>query len=298
MAFVGSYGPTGLRAARVDPTSGRLVVTAVLDVPDVSWLARHDGRLYATNERTDGSVTVLDERTLTLLDTRSSHGADPTHVSVVDGHVLVANHGSGVAVLPPAAPVSDVVPGVRAHQVLPDPSGRWVLAVFLGSDTIEVYRLVDGKLTPHRRVSAGPGPRHIVWHGEWAFVVCENGPVVLVCSWDATAGELTVRDGVETGVAGDYPGEGVVSGDVLHVTNRGSNTITTFAIGDGLRRVGDVSCGGDWPRHAALDPSGRWLYVANQRSGTVTWLPVTSGGRLGPSIGELAVEAAAMVSFP
>lgn len=301
VVFVGSYGPTGLRSVCVDPGSGRLDITAALPVPDVSWLHSHDGRLYATNERDDGTVTVLDATTLAVLDTVDSHGAEPTHVSVFGGYLLVANHGSGVAVVGPDGRASDVVPGVRAHQMLTDPSGRWVLAVFLGTDSIHVYRLVDGRLVVQQRVDAAPGPRHLVWHGDCAYVICENGPVVLTCSWDADAGRLTVLNSVGTGAAGDYPGEGVLSSDgrFLYVTNRGSNTISTFDVGDRPRRLADVSTGGDWPRHAVLDPDERRLYVSNQRSGTVTWLPRDPAtGVLSDAAGELAVPGVAMVLFP
>jgi 6-phosphogluconolactonase (cycloisomerase 2 family) len=59
-----------------------------------------------------------------------------------------------------------------------------------------------------------------------------------------------------------------------------------------------VPTGGDWPRHAVLDPAEERLYVANQRSGTVTWLPRdTDSGRLSPVAGSTTVEAVAMVMF-
>jgi 6-phosphogluconolactonase len=31
-----------------------------------------------------------------------------------------------------------------------------------------------------------------------------------------------------------------------------------------------ISTGGDWPRNFTLDPTGRWLLAANQRSGSIT----------------------------
>lgn len=298
MAFVGSYGDTGLRTADVDPATGALTITGEFAVPDVSWLTSHDGRLYATNERTAGSITVLDKQTLTPLRSLDSRGDDPTYVSVhPDGSVLVANYSTGFAVLSPDG-TADVFRGVHAHQVLPDPSGRWVVGVDLGTDFVTVYRLVDGQLRHHRSVAAGPGPRHLVWHGDRAYVACENAPVVLACSWDVDAGRLAVLEFHETAEAVNYPGEIVLSADgrFLYVTNRGSNTIATFAVGDSLTRLPDVPSGGDWPRHAVLDPTGRWLYVANQRSGTVTWLPRDpETGVLSPAVGETAVADVAMV---
>ena len=44
--------------------------------------------------------------------------------------------------------------------------------------------------------------------------------------------------------------------------------------GERLELLDTVGCGGDWPRHLTLDPSGSRLYAANERSGDVTWFDV------------------------
>ena len=47
-----------------------------------------------------------------------------------------------------------------------------------------------------------------------------------------------------------------------------------------------------------LDPTERHLYVSNQRSGTVTWLPRDPAtGALSPVAGEATATAVAMVLF-
>jgi 6-phosphogluconolactonase len=307
MAYVGSYAPDGLAVADVDPSTGALFgVSTVRGVPDASWLAcSSDGRhLYAANETAAGSVSVVDTKTLAVQGIWPTGGDSPTHLSVHPSgrFLLVAHYGSGsVAVLRLAdGLVTDLVPGVHAHHVSTDPSGQWVVSVDLGTDSVDVHRLdLDtGKLHRHQRVSAGPGPRHLVWHpdGERAFVVCENAPQMIACTWDA--GFLSTGDVLPVAADG-YPGEGVVSADgrFLYVTNRGPNTVTTFGLDD-LRVLDTIPTGGDWPRHAALDPSERWLYVSNQRSGTVTWLPRDPvSGALSPVAGTMNAEAVAMVLF-
>jgi 6-phosphogluconolactonase len=311
MVYVGSYTPDGLAVADVDPNTGALcTVSTVRGVPDASWLAcSPDGRhLYAANETTTGSVTVLDTKTLAVQGVYPT-GDSPTHLSVhpTGRFLLVAHYGSGdVTVLRLAedggvGPVTHVVPGVHAHQVLADPSGRWVVTVDLGTDSVDVHRLdlATGTLAHHQRVAAGPGPRHLVWHpdGRRAYVVCEHVPQVIACVWDADTGTLTTGDVLPVAAQG-YPGEGVVSPDgrFLYVTNRGDNTVVTLALDD--LRVLDTVPTGDWPRHATLDPSGRWLYVSDQRSGTVTWLPRDpASGALSPAAGSMTAEAVAMVLF-
>lgn len=304
MPFLGSYTADGLAVAAADPATGRLTVTATVPgVPAASWLAVSGRRLYATNERTPGSVSVVDTETLAVSDVRPVDGDEPTHLAVVGGFLLVANHGSGsVTVLPLAGgPPTEVVrypAGAHAHQVLPDPTGRWVVAVDLGTDSVRVYGLAAGRLREHDRVRVGPGPRHLAWHpdGRRAYLVCEHAAQVVPCSWED--GTLTPVGAHP--IAGDgYPAEGVVSPDgrYLYVTNRGPDTVAVFAL-DEFRLVDTVSCGGGWPRHATLDPTGRWLYVANQRSGTVTWLPRDpDSGLLGRVAGTTRVEAVAMVLF-
>ncbi|HEX5401770.1 MAG TPA: lactonase family protein [Pseudonocardiaceae bacterium] len=301
MVFVGSYTPDGLAVADHDPSTGALTITStVAGVSDASWLALSpDGRhLYAANETAAGSVTVLDAKTLAVREAWPTGGDSPTHVSAFGEYLLVAHYGSGdVTVLRADGQVTCRAPGVHAHQVGADPSGQWVVTVDLGTDSVDVYRLADGTLHRHQRVSAGPGPRHLVWHpdGTRAFLVCEYAAQVIVCTWDA--GTLTT--GAVLPLAADgYPGEAVVSSDgrFLYVTNRGPNTVDTFELDD-LRLVDSVPTG-DWPRHAALDPSERWLYVANQRSGTVTWFPRDPvSGRLSPEVGSMKAEAVAMVLF-
>jgi 6-phosphogluconolactonase (cycloisomerase 2 family) len=305
-----------------------LTVAAVVpDVPDASWLAlSHDGRfLYATNEQGPaGSVTALDRSALTVLNKQSTGGSAPTHLSVDPGgrFLLVANHGSGsVAVLPLGAdgriePVSDLVHHSggtggppHAHQVITDPTGRWVLAVDIGNDSVYVYRLEDGKLRQHQQfvvAAAGTGPRHLVFHpgGAHAYLVCEYKSQVIVCAWDASRGHLAdgqIIGTVDSPVPVNFPGEGVVSPDgrFLYVTNRGDDSIATFAVhGATLALLGTIPCGGHWPRHVGLDPNGRHLYVSNQRSGTVTWLPRDpSSGSLSPATGQTSATAVAMVLF-
>lgn len=328
VAYVGSYsssGGAGLALADVDPATGTLTVTSTVPgVPDASWLAlSHDRRiLYATNEQDPiGSVTALDRAHSVVLNQQSTGGDTPTHLSVHPSgrYLLTANYGSGsVAVFPLSSdgriePLSDLVQHAgaqpHAHQIITDPTGRWVLAVDLGNDSVYVYRLEAGKLQQHQQlvVATGTGPRHLVFHplGTHAYLVCETSSQVIVFAWDAMRGQLTAGQIISTlepaAVTPSFCAEGVVSPDgrFLYVTNRGDDSIAVLTVhGATLSLVGTVKCGGHWPRHAALDPTGRHLYVSNQLSGTVTWLPRDPAtGMLSPAAGHTAATAVAMVLF-
>ncbi len=49
----------------------------------------------------------------------------------------------------------------------------------------------------------------------------------------------------------------------------------------GLSLINRVKVGGDSPCYLSPDPAGRWILVANYSSGSLSVLPVESGGRLG-----------------
>lgn len=338
-AFLGSYtssgaGGFGISVAAVDPGSGRLAVESTVNVADPSFLALSRDRryLYAVNEGSGpGTATALDLRgpRPTVLNTVAVQGDAPTHLCVTpDGrYVLTANYTSGsVSVLAVAddgrlgavldvaqhtgrGPDPDRQSGPHAHQVSIDPSGRWVLAVDLGVDSIYVYRLADGKLKQHARVALAPGsgPRHLAFHpdGRTAFLANELNSTVTVLNWRADRGELRAGQSVpaDLNAGGDrnYPSAPVVAKDgrFLYLANRGHDNVATFAVvGTMLMPMGSTPCGGKFPRDLTLSPDGRHLYAANQKSNSVTLLDLdpTTGLPAAPSA-VLDARAATCVLF-
>jgi 6-phosphogluconolactonase (cycloisomerase 2 family) len=327
-AYLGTYGQ-GIGTARVDATTGAPVVEGwQAAVRDASWLALNaDGSvLYAINEQAAGTVSALRASaggSPVPLNTVAT-GSGPAHVAVhpAGRFLFTSLYGGGAVVTHPIAAdgsvgaASDVrrhgasgADGAKAHahQVVVDPSGAYVLAVDLGVDTVFVYALdpARGALREVRRTGmpAGSGPRHLAFHpnGRFAYVVAENAATVTVCSWDG--GVLTPGQVIAAAPGGvtNHPAEIAVSADGRfgYVSNRGPNTVGVFAVGaDGARldRVAAPDCGGDWPRHLALDPGGRRLYVANQRSGSVVWFPLDPAtGRPGKAAGTLRAPGVAQV---
>ncbi|MGW2823783.1 lactonase family protein [Streptomyces sp. NPDC001443] len=333
-AFIGSFtaaGGPGLVTAAVDAADGALTVLNSVDgVPDPSYLALSPdgGTLYAVSETTEGAVAayrVDGDKVVQAGPPILVGGSGPTHLSVFDGHVLTANYGSGsvsaVPVRPDgtlAAAVSGILEhtgsgphtrrqqGPHAHQVQPAPSGRWAVSVDLGTDSVRVCTLADGVPVLHREsaLRPGSGPRHLAFHpdGSYAYVLNELTPTVTVCRWDDAHGSL--RPLAETPVlsgapAGDaYPSGIAVSPDGRFVwtATRGEDVLSVLAVeGEGLRLVGTVPCGGHWPR--ALAESDGFLYVANERSGDVTWFFVDPETGLPRHGGSVEVPAASCVIF-
>ncbi|MGW3247048.1 lactonase family protein [Streptomyces sp. NPDC001070] len=339
--YIGSFtsaGGKGLTTAAVDPDSGALtVLRADSAVEDPSFLVLSEDRtlLYAVSEHAEAggaAVFSLDDpaRPEPMGAAVPVGGGAPTHLCLHRGHLLTANYASGtVSVLPVDergalgeprhilehegdGPVRERQEGPHAHMVLPDPSGRWVLSVDLGTDSVRVCELdvASGELEIEREMGlrSGTGPRHLTFHprGDRAYVMNELDSVVTVCHWDAEVGrlkpvaEVSVLPADASGP--NYPSELVVSPDgrFAWAANRGHNSIAVLSLdesGDLLELLETVDCGGDWPRHLALDPSGKRLYAANERSGDVSWFDVDPATGTPKHAGSVAVPAASCVVF-
>ncbi|MFB8177499.1 lactonase family protein [Streptomyces sp. NPDC055966] len=333
-AFIGSFtaaGGPGLVTATVAPDGGALTLGATADdVRDPSYLALSpDGdTLYAVSETAEGAVAAFrvgGERPELAGPPVPVDGSGPTHLGLYDGHVLTANYGSGSVTAVPLRPDGTLAAkasgllqhtgsgphdrrqrGPHAHQVQPDPSGRWAVSIDLGTDSVRVCALAAGVPVVHREIALRPGagPRHLAFHpeGRHAYVVNELTPTVTVCRWDAARGslkpltEVPVLPGAPAGDA--YPSGIVVSPDGRFVwtATRGEDVLSVLAVeGDALRLVGAVTCGGNWPR--ALAQRAGFLYVANERSGDVTWFAVDEATGLPRYDGSVPVPAASCVVF-
>ena len=262
LLYVGTYsspqGPEGSRGRgegiylfEMNPSTGALKQREVFaNGSNPSCVALNPGatHLYSANEtrtfegQPSGSVSAYSisrpDGRLTLLNTLSSEGAGPAHLSVHPSgkHVLVANYfGGNVAVLPiqsdgrlgpatdtkqdpgpvGAARATSAPPGsfalsghdrTHAHMIQADPAGRFVLASDLGMDQILVWKFDAGKGTlsandpPSVSVPPGDGPRHFAFHpnGRWLYSIQEEGSTLILFDYDAARGALTQRQTIST----------------------------------------------------------------------------------------------------
>jgi 6-phosphogluconolactonase len=262
LACVGTYsspqGPegspgrgSGIYLFEMNPATGALAQRALFpNESNPAWLDLNPSRthLYSGNEvrnfqGTDsGSVSAysIDRASghLTLLNTVSSEGAGPAHLSVHPSgrYVLVANYAGGtVAVLPirpngelgsatdvhhdkgPVGPKhaasapagSFAISGhdtPHAHMIHADPSGRFVLSSDLGTDKLLIWKfdLQKGKLSPNDPPSVslpqGDGPRHFAFHpnGHWFYSLQEEGSTLALFHYDGAQGTLSHQQTLPT----------------------------------------------------------------------------------------------------
>jgi 6-phosphogluconolactonase len=174
----------------------------------------------------------------------------------------------------------------HAHRVTVSPDNRFLLVNDLGLDVIHIYRLdaATAKLSANEpavwRSTPGSGPRALQFHpnGRFAYCVTEMTSMVVVLRWNAQSGvletvqEVAMRPPDFQGTTG---GSDIVidrEARFAYAVDRFDDIVVTFSLSpaDGkLTVLNRVSCGGKVPRHLALDPSGRWLLVANQVSDNI-----------------------------
>ena len=245
---------------------------------------------------------------LRLLNEQATQGADPCHLSVDNKKraLLVANYtGGNVTVLPlrsdgtlgmvmdaeqhEGSSPKEQQKGPHAHCIILDRFERHALAADLGIDKVMIYRFdrATGKLTPAKQpfaeLQSGAGPRHLTLHpsGKFLYVINELDSTMTAFRYNEANGTLIHIDTVST-LPSDFSGVSYCadvhvspSGKFLYGSNRGHNSIVVFEIDPRtgkFKLVEHVSTEGNWPRNFTLDPSGRFLLVANQRSDNVVSL--------------------------
>lgn len=306
LAYAGTYsspqGPEGSRGNgqgiylfQVELATGALSKREVFsNGSNPAWLAFDPSRthLYSANEtatyegKDSGSVSAYSinrsNGRLTLLNTVSSEGAGPAHLSVhpAGKHVLVANYAGGtVAVLPirengelgsptdvihdqgtvgpthaaSAPPGSFAISGhdhPHAHMIQADPAGRFVLASDLGLDRIFIWKFDVDKGTlsandpPSVALPPGDGPRHFTFHpnGRWMYSLQEEASTLVVFDYDAARGRLTPKQTL-------------------------SSLPKAFA-------------GTNFTSEVVVSPDGKFVYAANRLHDSIAWFSISASGML------------------
>lgn len=269
---------------------------------------RDSGTLTRINEvATGGSGTTnlsLDLPSMTLLAANYGGGSVSSVAVNHDGSLgartsTVKETGSG----PNRRQAS-----AHAHNAVVDPSGHYALVPDLGADRVFVYGFdrATRTLTPADGTSAhqfvvppGSGPRHLAFgaNGKYVYLLTELSAQIMVLHWDAAQGQLTLVQTVET-TSPEFQGvksgaEVAVSGDgrFVYVENRAENALIVYRVDQAsgeLTQIQRTSSGGEKPWGFGIDASGKWLLVANQRSGKVNVFGIDTATGLVSDTGQSA----------
>jgi len=249
------------------------------------------------------SYTYADGK-LTPLSSQNSAAKGTCHVGLDHaGRVLLsADYGGGSAAsfkitsgrLSPAVwsehytqhgPNAERQEAAHAHFVSFSPDNRYAYINDLGGDCIHIYALDadTAGLKPAGSYTAKPGsgPRTLHFHpnGVTAYCMNELNSTVDVLKWNKADGSLApvttvhllprnakgVSTGCDTVITRD--------GGFVYFANRGNDFLYSFKADTGtgaLTPIARSNCGGKTPRNFTLDPTEKWMLVANQNSSVIS----------------------------
>lgn len=192
----------------------------------------------------------------------------------------------------------------HVHSTVFAPDGKFLYVPDLGTDKIFIYALGrNGSWQPAKlpfvKTAAGSGPRHFVFHPSkpFAYLINELSGEVNVYKFKSSNGRLKQLQTISTlpadyrGAAGSADIHLSADGNFLYASNRDTaNNIAIYSVnGKGrLTLKAHQQVLGKTPRNFGIDPSGKFLLVANQNSDeivvfnrdTVNGLLTDSGERI------------------
>ena len=209
------------------------------------------------------------------------------------------------------------------HSIDVSPDNKFAIVSDLGLDKLFIYKFDDstGKLSPDRPefvpAEAGGGPRHFTFDsaGRFGYSLHEMSGFITVLAWDAASGRFTKLQDARS-LPADFIGANDSAeiaihpnGKFLYESNRrfrgpnmwGPDSIGVFAINSDkgtLSEVEQVPPTGTMPRNFAIDPTGSFLFVANELTGNVVLFKIDgSSGRLSPTKTELKIDVPVCIVF-
>jgi len=242
---------------------------------------------------------------------QNTQGTNPVHLTISPGlgWLVIANYASGsVVALKIAAdgtlgevhdrlmlpnrpgPHRTQQQGAHPHQVIFDPSGKWLLVPDKGGDAVHTMTFDEysGKLqlVTSKTVAPMSGPRHLVFSadGSAVFLVLELASQVLCARFDSTEGTLSPMRRVSTvpeEFTGENTGAGIAlaaDGSTLCVSNRGHGSIVRFQVGAAHASLSSprwIDASGKVPRFIASSPRTNTLVVANEDADTIVAMDLT-----------------------
>jgi 6-phosphogluconolactonase len=239
-------------------------------------------QISAQNSAGIGTCHVALDRTGRVLLAADYFGGSAASFQVAEGKlspVVWSEHYTG------HGPNKERQQSAHAHFASYSPDNRFAYMNDLGEDCIHIYRLntETAMLTPaglhHARPGAGPRTLRFHPNGHTAYSINELDSTVDVLEWNKADGSLSLVTRIEL-LSADYHGpmaacDTVISrdGKFVYFANRGNNSIYLFHADEktgSLAAGGRFNCGGKTPRNFVLDPTERWMLVANQDSNLIS----------------------------
>jgi 6-phosphogluconolactonase len=305
IVYVGNAGSADISVLRLEVADGALTPVETVPVPGV----QRPGGATPIAIRPDRGVLYIGQRGQPLAVAAFRIAADSGRLSLIGSDPLAGNMAylatdrAGRFLLAASfaddritvnaiAPDGRVGPLVQSlatppkpHAILTDAANRHAIATSLGGDRLLRFRFdaAAGTLMPLSPadvpVRDGAGPRHLAFHpaGRVLYVLNELDGSIDVFDYDAAGGGLTPKQTASMLPSG-FKGRPsaaelrlTADGRWLYASERTSSTLAGFAVSAShgtLTAIGHFPTAAQ-PRSFAIDPAGRVLVAAGQRSGRI-----------------------------
>ncbi len=302
--YVGTYtngDSEGIYQFQFNTETGELTnkqLAATTENPSYLTFSTDKKFIYAVGEGSTSSVSAFKvgkENNLELLNTVSSNGGAPCHISMnkTNTRAVVSNYSGGTVSIYNINKDGSLN---NAHQIFNHNTDSIVShahsAQFfendlyvsdLGKNAVYKYMLDDTnyKLADSSiiKMNTNSGPRHfsLTKDGQFIYIINEFSNTITAAK--KIDNNFTLINNYST-LSDDfkdvsYCADIHLSKDekFLYGSNRGENSIAVFKRNttDGtLEKIQNISTEGNWPRNFTLDPSGQFLLVANQKSKNIS----------------------------
>lgn len=302
--YVGTYtngDSEGIYRLQFNTKTGKLsnkTLAVATQNPSFISFSPNKKYIYAAGESSISAVSAFKvelDGTLKLINTVSSNGKGPCHVSVNDqgNKAVVSNyHGGNISIYPinkdgslsEASQVFNHNTGeklARAHSAqfykdLLYVADLGMNAVYLYTLKDHAYNLVSPAIV---KTTGNPGPRHFTLSKDGKFIYIINEYGSSITSVKKTNDGFEAID-YDSTLDNNYKGKNSCA-DIhlskderfLYGSNRGENSIAVFKRNplDGtIEKIQNISVHGDWPRNFTIDPTGKFVLVANKKSNNIS----------------------------
>lgn len=302
--YVGTYtsgDSEGIYKLQFNTETGMLnnkQLAVITENPSFIAYSKNKNYIYAVGEGKMSAVTafkIKENGALQFINAENSQGKGPCHISINSNgnKAVVSNYGGGTVSL---FNINTDGSLNKASQVFnhnsEDEKSHAHSALFfkndlfvadLGRNAVYQYKLQENnfqlKSPAIVKMEENPGPRHFVLTQDGAFIYVINEYGASITSIKRTKNRFIQIDEDST-LEPDFT-EFNKCADIhlskderfLYGSNRGENSIAVFERNTKtgtLNKIQNISVHGDWPRNFTLDPTGKFLLVANKKSNNIS----------------------------
>ncbi len=298
----------GIYLADLDILSGELSLLSKIDNKEFISFITIDSEckyLYAVSESTNEIYSYLidqDDKSISLVDSKSVHGLIPCYISLTPNNRLlfIANYNSAnCLVMQIQDGIMNIVDNIsykgsgqnkirqessHPHSIITNKDSKFLYVADLGTDKIMIHSidLNKRKIYPinpsYKKLKPGSGPRHLIFYNNhYAYVINELNSTISALIVDNKSGNMLENQIIST-LPKNYSGinwaaDIHIKGQFIYASNRGHNSIAVFKIEDKdgkLTHIEHKNVYGEIPRSFAIDPTGKYVLIANELSNNIT----------------------------